>query len=243
VSARAALRRLVDRAREYPLERRYQGDFGGAEDLSEFGYGAEGRERYGPSRFLSTRRTLRRLRLTPDDVIADLGAGKGLAVLMAAEHPVRRVIGVELVPELADLARRNVDLNRARARAPVEVVQSDALEWPIPEDLSVVYMYSPFFGEIFGGVLERLLESVERHPRPLRMVYSNPREHNRLLASGAQVLDVTSTDWPARGEWWLEPIRVTVTYGIGAGPFPRPRGRKPRSAAFTRWSVASPQPS
>jgi SAM-dependent methyltransferase len=40
----------------------------------------------------------------------DFGAGKGRAMLVASELPFREVIGIELNPELAAVAQRNLDL-------------------------------------------------------------------------------------------------------------------------------------
>ena len=39
----------------------------------------------------------------------DIGAGKGRAMLLAAEMPFRRIVGVELHPQLAAVARRNLE--------------------------------------------------------------------------------------------------------------------------------------
>jgi hypothetical protein len=232
---------LLDRVREYPLERRYDADLAGAMALSELGYADTGREGYIRSRFLPTARAIRRLGLGPDDVVADLGAGKGLGVLVAGEYPVRRVIGVELVPQLADIARANVERNRARVRAAdVEIVTGDVLSWQVPDDLTIVYLYSPFFGDVFGKVLDRLLESLDRHPRPLRLVYTYPREHEQLLATGrARLLDLTSALWPTRLGWWREP-HVIATYGVGDGPFPRSPLLPPRRRALRAWNVPAP---
>jgi SAM-dependent methyltransferase len=181
VRSRAAS--LLNRAREYPLERRYGADLDSVE-LAEVGYHADGRERYAASRYLAASRAVRRLGLGADDVVADLGAGKGLGVLLAAEYRVRRVVGVEIVPEFAEIARDNIRRNRNRLRAAhVEIDTGDVLEWEVPDDLTAVYLYSPFFGEIFAAVLDRLLESVERRPRPLRIVYAFPREHERMVAT------------------------------------------------------------
>jgi SAM-dependent methyltransferase len=170
-------------------------------------------------------------------VVADLGAGKGLAVLLAAEHPVQRVIGVELVPEIAEIARKNVERNRGRLRAgAVDIVVCDALNWPIPDDLSVVYLFSPFLDEIFHGVLERLIESIDRAPRPVRLVYSYPREHAQILRTGrARVLDVIPPGRPNRRGWWKAEFLI-VTYGLGDWPYPPPRGREAPSAAVRWWS-------
>jgi hypothetical protein len=66
----------------------------------------------------------------------------------------------------------------------VEIVTADVLDWPIPDDLSVAYFYNPFVGEIFHTVVTRLIESFDRHPRRLRILYVNPREHQYLLSTG-----------------------------------------------------------
>src|SRR5689334_21283292 len=73
---------------------------------------------------------LRALRPGPADVFVDLGAGKGRALLMAGRLPYRRVVGIELDPELAQCARRNVEQARRRLRAgTVTCVTTDVLDW------------------------------------------------------------------------------------------------------------------
>ena len=53
----------------------------------------------------------------PMDQIIDLGTGCGiLPLVLAFRHKVKSVIGVEIQPSLADLARRNVALNRLSTR-------------------------------------------------------------------------------------------------------------------------------
>src|ERR1700719_3166712 len=46
----------------------------------------------------------------------DIGAGKGRALLLAAELPFRKVIGVELSEELARIAQKNITLWKHVAR-------------------------------------------------------------------------------------------------------------------------------
>ncbi len=217
--------------------RRYRAEVDGFVYLDDLGLEEEGRVWHAPSAWLPTLLALRRLRLGPGDVVADLGAGKGGALLLAAGQPVRRVIGVELVDELAERARRNLERNSSRVRArATEVVTADVLDWRVPDDLTVVYLYSPFVGDVFARVMRRLLEAHDRVPRPLRMVYNFPFEHNRLVETGrARVLDVCPGTWPRTPRWWLRE-EVIVTYGIGAGPFPRPRGLRAPAPALGRWN-------
>ena len=41
-------------------------------------------------------------------VFVDIGAGKGFALLVAAEHPFKRVMGIEFSESLARIARENI---------------------------------------------------------------------------------------------------------------------------------------
>jgi hypothetical protein len=88
------------------------------------------------------------------------------------------------------------------------VLEADAAAWPFPDEATVVYMYSPFTGPIFAAAVDRLLESIERRPRRVRFVYTNPAEHNHLIETGRfRPVDVTPATWPAG------PM-VTVTYEV-----------------------------
>jgi predicted RNA methylase len=153
-------------------------------DLQNYGLAGEGRVRYEPSGWLDLRRILRPDDVGPDDVFADLGSGKGRVVLQAARYPFRRVIGVELSEDLTAIARRNLATIRGRQCEEIELVTADVLEFEIPDDLTVVYLYNPFRGELFGQVLAKLIESVDRAPRPMRVIYRTPVEREQIAATG-----------------------------------------------------------
>jgi predicted RNA methylase len=132
------------------------------------------------------RRILPRREVTEEDVFVDLGSGKGRVVLQAALHyPFRRVHGVELSGHLHEIAQRNLALTRhLLSGRDVQLVRADATEFPVPDDVTVVFLYNPFTGEAFATVVRRLLESLDRNPRTLRIVYGNPVEEARLLDTG-----------------------------------------------------------
>ena len=129
---------------------------------------------------------LRRSEVSPEDVFIDFGCGKGRMVLEAALlYRFARVVGVELSPDLAAVARGNVERNRRRLRTPqVEIVVSDVLTYPIPDDVTIAFFFNPFTGPIFGHVVSGLLASVDRSPRRLRIVYSAPVEEGIMLQTG-----------------------------------------------------------
>lgn len=176
-----ARRWLVDLA-----ERRNGIRTSGEVDLAELGLAAADRVSYKPTPWLGLRRALWRRSVSTDDVFLDLGSGMGRVVFQAARfYRFRRVIGVELAPQLHRYAAANIDRNRHLLRCrDVRLVHSDVLDFAIPDDVTVVYLYNPFTGRTFSTVVERLLASVDRRPRRLRIVYVNPVEHDRLMATG-----------------------------------------------------------
>jgi SAM-dependent methyltransferase len=170
------------------VERLLGVDTGGIVELDELGVDErdrEGYEGYEGSGWLDLRRMLRPGEVKPTDVFVDLGSGKGKVVMLAARYPFARVIGVELSEQLSEIARRNLANGRGRRRAKqVELITADALQYEIPTDSTVIYMYNPFRGEVFEAVVARLIESVDRHPRQVRLIYLNPKEHDHLMATG-----------------------------------------------------------
>ena len=168
--------------------------------------------------WLPVRRALKDLGPGLTDVFVDLGSGKGQALLIAGQLPFRRVIGVEIYEELSQCAKRNIARARSRLRAQeVDSVTANVLEWPFPDDASVVFMYNPFIGDTFRGVVNRIFESYDRKPRTLHIVYVIPWEHNWLLSTGRVVVDnVGPWRLPAFPLWWRRGL-VIVSYRV-VGP-------------------------
>jgi len=178
VHARDGLVRLV--------ERRHGIRTAGVVELDDLGVAGPDRVRYKPAPWLALRRALPPRMVGPHDVFCDLGSGLGRVVFQAARwYPFARVIGVELAADLHRAAQANLDGARRRLRCrDVELVHSDVLDYPVPDDVNVVFLANPFTGRLFATVVDRLLSSVDRRPRPLTIVYFNPVEHDRLMATG-----------------------------------------------------------
>lgn len=140
---------------------------------------------YQPSDWLTLRLILPQREVAKDDVFIDFGSGLGRVVFQAARYPFRRVIGVELSHQLNEIATDNIARNQHRLRCKnVELVATDVLDYEIPDDVTVAFFANPFTGATFHTVIHRLLRSLERNPRRLRIVYRKPLEHDFLLATG-----------------------------------------------------------
>lgn len=127
----------------------------------------------------------------------DLGCGKGKVLLLAAEAPFARVVGVEFARELADMARANLAADRladARRCPSVEVVWGDAAEYAFPGGPILIFMYNPFGATVMTRVLSNLKKlSIGREQRPILLLYVNPVHHALLTEHGYEPIVVDPT--------------------------------------------------
>lgn len=120
----------------------------------------------------------------PSDVFLDVGSGKGRIVLFAASHyPFRRVIGVELSEQLDRAAGENMRRYRGHL-APIELVNQDVLDWKVPDDVTIVFMYNPFSGSVFERFMGGLRQSLDDCPRDFRLIYANPQMRQMVIDAG-----------------------------------------------------------
>jgi precorrin-6B methylase 2 len=185
------------------LDKRYGVDTDGLFSPSELGLPSPDSVRYCPAPVLALLRILPRREVGPDDALVDFGSGKGRMVLQAALwYRFRRVYGVELATVLHEAAERNLEQVRGRVRCrDVRLVHADVLAFPIPDDVTVAVFVNPFGGQMFRTVIERLVASLDEHPRRLRVVYINPREEAALLATGRFRLVRQLKGWRPGEEW------------------------------------------
>lgn len=109
----------------------------------------------------------------PEDVLVDVGCGKGRALAVGALGGFTKVIGVELNSRLADAAIANLrKLNMPPAA--FEVRAQDALAFD-PAQGTHFFLYDPFKLMTFTAVLERIGRSLRERPRPLHIAYFDPR--------------------------------------------------------------------
>ena len=112
----------------------------------------------------------------------DLGAGMGRAMLLAAGHPFRTVVGVELHPTLACIARRNLGSWRAagRTRVPMRMFCRDALAFPLPAGPCVVFLFNPFGAPVLRRLLRAWKRTLAERPALLDILYVNNEQESVL---------------------------------------------------------------
>lgn len=102
----------------------------------------------------------------------DYGSGKGRALVLASRrYPFRRVVGVEMNPDLCRRAEHN--LKQAGSK-PAEVICCDAATYQPPTDTTVFFFYNPFFGETMKRVADNIHQSLLANPREAAIVAYTP---------------------------------------------------------------------
>jgi len=129
-------------------------------------------------------RTIERLALQPGDAVLDVGCGTGLsfAPILARIGPGGRLVGVELSPEMAALARERCEREGWRN---VALLESTVEEAPL--------------GGRFDKVLFHCAHDVLRSPRALERIFAATSPGARVAAAGMKL-----------GPWWAAPLNPLV---------------------------------
>jgi hypothetical protein len=111
-----------------------------------------------------------------DFIFIDIGSGKGRSLLMASDYPFRRVIGVELLPELHRVTEENIRKYKSDSQQSfvLESVCIDARDFAFPPEPTVLYMFNPLPEPGMVRLLANLEKSLREHPRPAFVIYHNP---------------------------------------------------------------------
>ena len=111
----------------------------------------------------------------PEYTFIDLGSGMGRAVLIAAEFPFAKVVGIEFSQELDRIARNNlVNRQGTRLGAAIELICQDATEYEFSPTKSVVYMFNPFQEAVMKSALGRLQAAFQGRTGDAIIIYFNP---------------------------------------------------------------------
>ncbi|HEY1267017.1 MAG TPA: class I SAM-dependent methyltransferase [Candidatus Binatia bacterium] len=174
---RSALFRFSERVYDW----RY-GIFSEGEILaSELGFTEKSCHDYMATGYIRFRQLMSQIEIRDNDVFLDYGSGLGRAVILAATYPFRKVIGVELAADLHKRAAENVRraVKRLRCRD-IELYNVDARRFRIPPEVTVIYLWNPFDGEVLREVFDNIQRSIVEHPRPVTVLHLSPRNPTPL---------------------------------------------------------------
>jgi SAM-dependent methyltransferase len=145
----------------------------------------DGQNPYAPSGWSYLKRGLRGYPVNRNDVFVDFGSGKGRIIYQAARLPFGRVVGIDLSEDLNEIARQNIERNRSRLRCQnVDFITGDMTTTPVPDEMTVAYMFNSVNGELFQRLMANIVASLDRRPRRVRLIYANPEEAATIARTG-----------------------------------------------------------
>jgi hypothetical protein len=97
-------------------------------------------------------------------------------MIVAAMHPYASVRGFDVGTDLVEGARRNIARARPRLRCKdLRVEMGNGTTWRVDDDVTTVFLYSPFRGEVMDRFMSNVAESLRRRSRRLILAFANPR--------------------------------------------------------------------
>jgi len=101
------------------------------------------------------------IRTRPTDEVLELGTGNGIIPLLLSFKPFRHITAVEIQETLADLARRNVRLNRLEGK--ISVIRKDFREYGPRKKFDVIFSNPPYIKKKTGFLSVSPEKSVAKH--------------------------------------------------------------------------------
>jgi len=137
-----------------------------------------------------------------DFTFIDIGSGKGRTLLMASDYPFRRIVGVELLPDLHRVAQANIAKYTSASQKcfAIESICADACDFVFPPEPLVIYLFNPLPESGLIRLLKNLENTVQQTRHPIFLLYHNP-----LLR------------WVLVSCTWLTIVGQTEQYSIFAG--------------------------
>lgn len=150
--------------------------FLGELDPENVGPGIEFATHYEATPVDDAKRLLAASPLAPErTTFVDVGSGMGRVVFLAAQHPFRQIVGIEISPALHEVAKANSDRfpRDLLACSDVRLVRADAAGFTFPRGDLLVYLYNPFRAEVLKQMLENLIAGASRE---VVILYHTPLE-------------------------------------------------------------------
>jgi SAM-dependent methyltransferase len=119
-------------------------------------------------------------------IFIDIGSGKGRALLMAADYPFRSILGIELLPDLHQVAKENISKYKSDSQRcfAIDCLLGDACGFTFPLEPTVLYLFNPLPESGLVRMIGNLEHSLREHPRPVFVLYHNPLLEHVLARNG-----------------------------------------------------------
>lgn len=107
--------------------------------------------------------------MVADDVVTDIGSGKGRVInYLLEKFPNTKIYGLELDPDCAATLQK-----RLRRYQNVTILCGDACE-KVPAETTVLYLFNPFDRNVMLRFKDSVLKLAEKGQRAMKIIYYNP---------------------------------------------------------------------
>ncbi len=146
---------------------------------------------YNTVSYLALFRLFTELNFSNNDVFVDIGCGKGRIVCCAATLGIRKAIGIEIDPELAEIAQRNCEaMRQKRASTEIKVGSAESFSY---KDANVLFLHNPFGEATLRKVVDRLVRENDGRSEKT-IIYAFPKHRQVFDERGFKVMRTMKKD-------------------------------------------------
>jgi SAM-dependent methyltransferase len=141
---------------------------------------------YMPLNYFILERLMREIiKYDQSKTLLDLGCGKGRVMVVAAAFGFERISGIDISGEFCnEAAAATAACRQANPSVRFTIIHGDAQFYDIPEEICNIFLFNPFDALIMTGVVSNILQSQQRCPRIMRVLYANPQHKSVFLENG-----------------------------------------------------------
>ena len=135
---------------------------------------------YVPTPIIPFFKLMKTLNLPKTAVFVDYGAGKGRAMILAAEcGRFCKIKGLEFSPSLYNSARENIQnyINKSGKNL-FNLIYANVINYKVKAEDNFFYFFHPFNETILSQCLENIYLSLKKHPRKVFLVYQSNCKNN-----------------------------------------------------------------
>jgi SAM-dependent methyltransferase len=121
----------------------------------------------------------------PNIHFLDIGCGKGRTLSVAPHYGFNKVTGIDFSEKMINSAFLNLQSVKKTFPALEYSVQTcNAIDYVIPHDVDVIFLFNPFDRYVTNKVAGNIMESIQKFPRNIFIVYENPLYKDIFLQTG-----------------------------------------------------------
>jgi cyclopropane fatty-acyl-phospholipid synthase-like methyltransferase len=112
------------------------------------------------------------LNINNNDILLDVGCGKGMVMMAAIEFNFLQVRGFDHSKYLCQICLKNLNhySHKIRAKTTYKVAEKSALDYVFKGDETILYLFNPFSASITEEFIKKLYNSIKKRKRKVRII-------------------------------------------------------------------------